>query len=200
MYLFSCWREGNRIALKPSSSRFWPNTTCWIWTIFDRLKMPFSGPQMQKRFHIHKEQGLFSLFVYKTSRGCFLLVTSIKAMLIPVSPSAHKNGVRIRKIQKTIKQSWIRAEVIWPIHFFHVNDVKFDCLNVLLKPEKVKTFCKIRIFYLIEYFKVIIVTDRKCSVADNVVLANLIKIQLIHKVLSINKSLTLIKGHNSVEN
>ena len=35
-----------------------------------------------------------------------------------------------------------------------------------------KIFRKTRIFYLIEFFIVIIVTDRKCSVVDNVVLAN----------------------------
>ena len=55
----------NRVNLRyPSSSRFWPKTTCWIWTIFDRLKVPFSGPQMQKRFHIHKEQGPLCVFIY----------------------------------------------------------------------------------------------------------------------------------------
>ena len=42
---------------------------------------------------------------------------------------------------------------------------------VLLKPEKGKIFRKIIIFYSTEFFKVTIVTDRKYSVADNVVLA-----------------------------
>ena len=55
---------------------------------------------------------------------------------------------------------------------FSVKNIKFDCLNFLLKEDKGKIFCKIRIFYLMEFFIVIIVTDRKCNVADNVVLAN----------------------------
>ena len=58
--------------------------------------------------------------------------------------------------------------------FFHVTNVKFDCLNVLLKSEKGKIFCKIRTFCSIEFFKAIIVTDRKYSVADNIVLATII--------------------------
>ena len=56
--------------------------------------------------HIHEEQSLFWLFIYIISRVCFLLVASINAMLSPVKPSAHKNGVHIGKIQKTVKQSW----------------------------------------------------------------------------------------------
>ena len=56
--------------------------------------------------HIHEEQSLFWLFIYIISRVCFLLVASIYAMLSPVEPSAHKNGVHIGKIQKTVKQSW----------------------------------------------------------------------------------------------
>ena len=59
---------------------------------------------MQKRFHIHKEHGPFCLFIYITSRVFFLLVASINTMLTHVSPSDKKNGVRIGKIQKTIKQ------------------------------------------------------------------------------------------------
>ena len=74
-------------------------------------------------------------------------------------------------IQKTIKQSRVRTDVIWPIHAFHVKNVKFECLNLLLKHEKGKIFRKVIIFYSIEFFIVIIVTDRKCSVADNIVLA-----------------------------
>ena len=72
-----------------------------FWTISDRFKVPFSGPQMQKRFHIHKEQGSVCLFIYITSRVFFflllllLVVVSINTMLTPVSRFAHKNGVRI---------------------------------------------------------------------------------------------------------
>ena len=35
---------------------------------------------------------------------------------------------------------------------FSVKNIKFDYLNLLLKPEKGKIFHKIRIFYLIEFF------------------------------------------------
>ena len=63
------------------------------------------------------------------------------------------------------------AKKLYDQYGFHVKDIKFECLNLLLKHEKGKIFCKIRIFYLIEFFIVIIVTDRKCSVADNIVLA-----------------------------
>ena len=44
--------------------------------------------------------------------------------------------------------------------------IKFDCLTLLLKPEKGKIFRKTRIFYSIEFRMVIVVTDRKCNVAD----------------------------------
>ena len=46
-------------------------------------------------------------------------------------------------------------------------------LNVLSKPENGKVFRNARIFYSIEFHLVIIVTDMKCNVADNVVLANM---------------------------
>ena len=56
------------------------------------------------------------------------------------------------KIQKTIKQSRVRTDVIWPIHAFHVKNVKFECLNLLLKHEKGKIFREVIIFYSIEFF------------------------------------------------
>ena len=98
-FLLNRRKQNVRIAYNlryPSSSRFLPNTTCWILTIFDWIEVPCSGPQMQKRFHIHKEHGPFCLiFIYITSILCFLLVASINTLLSPVSTSAKKNGVCI---------------------------------------------------------------------------------------------------------
>ena len=126
---------------------------------------------MQKRFHIHKEQGPFSLLIYISSIVCFywsLLKNNAQSCLDICS---QKQCSYRGKIQKTVKQSWVHAQVIWPIHCFHIKNIKFKCLYLLLKHEKGKIFRKIRILYLIEFFIVIIVTDRKWSVADNVVLA-----------------------------
>ena len=89
-------------------------------------------------------------------------------MLTPVLTAAHKNGVRIGKIQKTVISS--RRSNMTDTSF-HIKNIKFDCLNLLLKPEKGKIFRRIIIFYSIEFFIVIIVTDKKCSIADNFVLA-----------------------------
>ena len=110
------------------------------------------GLKCKKRFHIHKEQESFCLFIYIiTSRVCFLLVASINAMLTPVSPFAHKNSVRIRKIQKTIKQSWVCADVIWPIHSFHVKNIKFQIVQICcwnLKKARYMYFAKIWIYFI----------------------------------------------------
>ena len=102
-----------------------------------------------------------------------MLVASMNTMLTRLD-ICSQNGVCIGKIQKTIKQSRVHAEVIWPINSFHVKNIKFDCLNFLLKQEEGKIFHKIRIFYSIEFFIVSTVTDRKCSVTNNVVLAIMI--------------------------
>ena len=63
------------------------------------------------------------------------------------------------------------ASCIW-----HEQSRLLHVKSLLLK--NILTTLKIRIVYLIEFFIVIIVTDRKCSVADNVVLATILKISL----------------------
>ena len=95
-----------------------------------------------------------------------MLIASINTMITPVSTSAPKNGVRIgdnTENNQTIASSR-RSNTTDTL--FHVKNVQ---LNLMSKHEKGKTFRKIKIFYSIEFFIVIIVTDRKCSVADNVV-------------------------------
>ena len=144
---------------------------------------------MPKRFHKHKGQGPFCLFINIsclfiniTSRVCVLFVASINTMLTVMSHHLLTKTVLVSG--KYRKQSWVSAEVIWPIHSFHVKNIKFDCLNLLLKPEKGKIFRKNGIFYLTEFFTVITVTDRKCIVADNVVLATIV---FMYTVMNVTK-------------
>ena len=101
-----------------------------------------------------------------------MLVASVNTMLTPVSTSAHKNGVRVgenTENNQTIASS--RRSNLTDTGCFHVKNIKFECLNLPLKHEKGKIFRKIRIFYSSDIFIVTFVTDRKCSAADNVVLA-----------------------------
>ena len=68
------WIEGKNKARKlryPSLPRFLPNSICWNCTIFFWCKIPLNGPQRQKQFHIHKEQGPFYL-LGRAKRICFL--------------------------------------------------------------------------------------------------------------------------------
>ena len=93
-------------------------------------------------------------------------------MLTPVSPSSHKTVFVSGKYRKRSNdRQFARAVIIWRIHPFHEKNINFDCLYLLLKPEKGKIFRQIRIFYSAEFFRVVIVTDRKCSITDNVDLA-----------------------------
>ena len=94
----------------------------------------------------------------------------------------------------------------WLIKPFDVKYIiNIHCLNLLSKPENDRVFRCYRIFHSNRFLLVILVTDRKCNVADNVVLATLSSTVLVNlkqaRMSSLiskehkNKSLRIPFGH-----